>query len=100
MQPGLFTKPTPDVHQVNQIILISNSVELAILGTLHKHRRRRLDGIKVWLGVRAGLEKRNKEEEEEKKEKEKEEGGEEGEEEEGEGSGNDSTNKNVANSWY
>ena len=71
MQPSLFTiprhanvtkiqvtKPTPDVHQVNQIIPISNSVELAILSTLHKHRGRRLDGIKVWLGIRAGLEKK------------------------------------------
>lgn len=84
--PGIFThpdmfkcdintggkKPTPDVYQVNQIIPISNGVELAILSTLHKHRGRSLDGIEVWFGIWAGLEKEKKREEEEEKKEEKE----------------------------
>ena len=61
-------KPTPDVYQVNHIIPISDGVELAILGTVHKHRGRSLDGIEVWFGIRAGLEKEKKREEEEGKE--------------------------------
>lgn len=83
--PGIFThpdmfkcdintgekKPTPDVYQVNQIIPISNGVELAILSTLHKHRGRSLDGIEVWFGIWAGLEKEKKREEEEEKKEEK-----------------------------
>ena len=64
-------KPTPDVYQVNQIIPISNGVELAILSTLHKHRGRSLDGIEVWFGIWAGLEKEKKREEEEEKKEER-----------------------------
>lgn len=59
------------MYQVNQIIPISNGVELAILGTLHKHRGRSLDGIEVWFGIRAGLEKEKKTEEEEEKKEER-----------------------------
>ena len=60
------------MYQVNQIIPISNGIEFAILGTLHKHRGRSLDGIEVWFGIWAGLEKEKKREEEEEKKEEKE----------------------------